>query len=87
MNKPNMFVVTSACDSNLRYSLEDKKKMFISCPPKLSLHFMEFASGKSIKPSTLQLFDRWLREGGNRREKLCVLKISSLVYLDGLALC
>ena len=26
MNKPNMFVVTSACDSNLRYSLEDKKK-------------------------------------------------------------
>ena len=77
MNKLNMFVVTSACDSNLRYSLEDKKNCSYLVPQNDPFTSWNLLAGKSLKPSTLQLFDRWLREGGTGGRS-CVLKIRKL---------
>lgn len=62
MNKPKISLLT-ACGSNLGYILAGDR-MFgdMFCPPKFLPSLR--GTGESIKPSALQLFDRWLWEGG-----------------------
>ena len=56
-------LLTFACGSNLGYiPVGDRIFGDMFCPPKFLPSLR--GTGKSIKPSALQLFDRWLWEGG-----------------------